>query len=384
MFNYDQQLKKFYDRKIKLPSSMKDMLLAHRKANADRLISRLNEREPKIRIGESNFQSQGSFAMDTVIQTRFTKEEYDIDYGVIIARSQLVNKDDIELSVQEVRELIRDSLKDKRFNRQPKLMTNCARVFYAEEDDYAHHVDLPIYRKYKDTNENEVTELAGQNGWSASNPTRVNDWLESLIADKNKQSAGSGSQMRRMVKWMKRFCRSRNAETNSEWDMPNGMKLTMLIAECFCANERDDAAFHGTLLALRNRLARSLEIENLADESWPKAKLTQTSADTNVLNLRNRIKEALDELSVLFRSDCDESSARRAWDWVFQSDGCLKDIEEETKAEAKRAALMEKASLLSTGSAGTDRFGRIVAAGAAITPNVAHAFYGESFPQDDE
>ena len=67
MFNYNEQLKKFYGRKIKLPPDMRAMLLDHRKANADRLIARLGERVPKIRIGESNFQSQGSFAMEKAI-----------------------------------------------------------------------------------------------------------------------------------------------------------------------------------------------------------------------------------------------------------------------------------------------------------------------------
>ena len=381
MFNYDQQLKKFYERKIKLPSSMRTMLLDHRKANADRLIARLSEHDPEIRIGESNFRSQGSFAMDTVLQTRFTNEEYDIDYGVVIRRSQLVNEDGEEMTAQEARELVRDSLKDKRFNRQPKLMTNCVRVFYADEDDYAHHVDIPVYREFEDANGKTVTELAGQDGWSVSNPTRVNEWLEAVVEEKNKQSDGAGSQMRRMVKWVKRFCRSRNAETDDEWDLPNGMKLTMLLAETFRAHERDDTSFHSTLTALQNRLAWNLEIENLSDKSWPKAKLTKTGSDQNVINLRDRVAEALNTLSVLFESDCDEVKARRAWDWVFQSDGFLKEQEDEAKAEAKRQALLEKASLLAAGNAGTDRFGRIVIASAAVAPNVAHAFYGDTFPR---
>ena len=385
MFDYSTQLQKFFDKKITLPSGMRKMLLAHRKANADRLIKRLPELHPKIRIGESNFRSQGSFAMDTVIQTRFTSEEYDIDYGVVIRRSQLVNEDGSEMTAAEVRELVREALKDKRFNRQPKLMTNCVRVFYADEDDYAHHVDIPIYREFEDENGNTVTELAGENGWTRSNPTRVNEWIEEVVADKNKRFAGSGSQMRRMVKFIKRFCRSRNADTNTDWDLPNGMKLTMLVAECYVWRERDDEAIHALFTALKSRLTwNSLEIENLADTKWPKAKLTKTISDQNVVNLRDRIGEALDELAVLFSTDCDETKARRAWDWVFQSDGFFKELEEEAKAEAKRKALLEKASLLSVGNAGTDRFGRIVAASAASIPNLAHAFYGEHFSSTDK
>lgn len=184
--------------------------------------------------------------------------------------------------------------------------------------------------------------------------------------------------MRRMVKFMKRFCRSRNADTNANWDLPNGMKLTMLVAECHTWRQRDDEAIYQLFTALKSRLTWStLEIENLADTNWPKAKLTKTSADQNVLNLRDRIDEALNELSVLFGSECDETTARKAWEWVFQSDGFFKELEDEAKAEAKRKALLEKATLLASANAGTDRFGRIVAASAAAVPNLAHAFYGD-------
>jgi len=71
MYNYDSQIKKFRHEKVTLPSDMRAMLLAHRKANADRIIARLPDFHDKVRVGETNFKSQGSFAMDTVIQTRF-------------------------------------------------------------------------------------------------------------------------------------------------------------------------------------------------------------------------------------------------------------------------------------------------------------------------
>lgn len=380
MFDYNSQIKKFTDKKVTLPPDMREMLLAHRKTNACRLIKRLPELNPRVRIGESNFQSQGSFAMDTVIQTRFTAEEYDIDYGVVIRRSQLANSDGTEMSAVQSRELVREALKDKRFNRQPRLMTNCIRVFYADGDDYAHHVDIPVYREFEDEDEKTVTELAGESAWVESNPTRVNKWIEDLVADMNRKVSGSGSQMRRMIKLIKRFCRSRNGDTNEDWDLPNGMKLTMLIAECYRWSSRDDESFHRTLEALKSRLDWNLEIENLADLAFPKAKLTRTTADENVAKLRDRIVEALREMKVLFAHDCDDIKARRAWDWVFQSDGFFKELEEEAKAEAKRQALLSRVSLLSTGSAGTDRYGRIVAASAAVVPNLAHTFYGETFP----
>ena len=374
MFNYDSQIKKFRDEKVTLPSDMRAMLLAHRKANADRIIARLPEFHDKARVGETNFKSQGSFAMDTVIQTRFTDEEYDIDYGLVIRKSQLVNKDGVEMTTDEVKELIRDVLKDDRFSRQPRIMNNCIRVFYADDDDYKHHVDFPVYREFEDGADNTIREIAGETGWFKSNPTRVNEWLEDLISEKNGERAGAGTQMRRMMKLIKRFCRSR-----SDWDMPNGMKLTMLVAECYQYCEREDEAFYKLLQNLQIRLLWNLVIENLADENLPKAKLTKTSQDQNVIDLREKVKEALNELAILLKSDCKKEDARRAWDWVFQSDGFFKELEDKEKAEAKRQELLAKAALINSGNACTTTSGRIVTAGAAGVVNAAHSFYGEHF-----
>jgi len=374
MYNYDSQIKKFRDEKVTLPSDMRAMLLAHRKANADRIIARLPEFHDKVRVGETNFKSQGSFAMDTVIQTRFTDEEYDIDYGLVIRKSQLVKQDGLEMTPDEVKELIRDVLKDDRFSRQPRIMNNCVRVFYADDDDYKHHVDFPIYREFEDETENTIREIAGETGWSKSKPSRVNEWLEDLVAQKNAEKQGAGTQMRRMVKLLKRFCLSR-----SDWDMPNGMKLTMLVAECFQYFEREDEAFYQLLINLKNRLFWNLVVLNLADENLPKAKLTKTSQDQNMIDLRERANEAINELAILFKSDCKKEDARRAWDWIFQSDGFFKELEEKEKNEAKRQELLAKASLINTGSAATTAAGRIVSVGGAQVANAAHSFYGEHF-----
>lgn len=379
MFDYNQQIRRFFDEKVKLASDMRQMLLDHRDANATRLVKRLNEASNPISISESDFQSQGSFAMDTVVQTKFVDEEYDVDCGVIFRRSQLVDKDGNELSAQAVRELVREALRDDRFKRQPKLMTNCVRVFYADEDAYAHHVDIPIYREFEDKEGNTVTELAGESDWIVSDPKSVNVWLEDVVIEHNAAVDGSGSQLRRLIKLMKRFCRSLRSDLDVGWDLPNGMKLTMLVAECFISKDRDDEAFHSLLEALHSRLLWNLEIRNLADKAVPQALLAKTASDTNVVNLRDRISEALDELSVLFESNCDETKARQAWDWVFKSDGFLKELEDASKAEAKRQALLASASLLSKGNGGTSSLGRIVATTAAIRPNPTHAFYGERF-----
>jgi len=346
-------------------------LLGRRKANRDRLISRLPQDIDGVTIGESSFKPQGSFAMQTVIQTRFTDEEYDIDDGVVLWKHQLVDKEGMELTAMVMKEKVRDALKDDRFNRQPRLCTNCVRVFYAEEDEEKHHVDFPVYRKWEEANGDTVRELASENNWIKSDPTQVNVWFHDVVKDRNKVADGWGTQFRHLIQLLKRFCRSR---PDTEWDMPNGMKLTMLVAECQPAYQaRIDVAFRELLSKIHYRLQFSKVIRNLAHPEKPA--ITKTDSDNNVVDLQTRCKEALDKLKELDKSDNENpEAARSAWDWVFKSDGFFKEFDEKVKKEEKAKALLEKAALVGNG-ARTSMAGVIGASGIA---NLGHKFYGDS------
>lgn len=162
--------------------------------------------------------------------------------------------------------------------------------------------------------------------------------------------------------------------------MPNGLKLTMLVEECFpTAYVRDDEAFYWLLTKLQARLAFSLEVENRAQTKWPKDKLTKTASDANMVELRKRVGEALDKLAVLHRSDCKRPQAREAWDWVFQSDGFFEAYDKDAK---QAMALFSNAALVRAGVAATNTAGRIVAVGTGGIVNLPHKFYGE--PHSEE
>ncbi len=334
MFDYSVQIEAFRDKRVRLPSLFKDKLLDRRKANRNRLISRLSDFIPRSNIGESNFKPQGSVAMGTVVQTKFMDEEYDIDDGLVIARSQLKNADSNEMSAAEVREAVRDALKDNRFNRQPKLFTNCVRVFYADTDEEKHHVDFPVYRRWANDDNEVVQELASESTWVQSNPTQVNDWFNTIVADRNSETDGRGTQFRNLVQLLKRFCRSRK-----DWLelLPNGMKLSMLVDECQPPYEaRIDMAFRRLLEGIDERLESNKAIHNRAHPDQPM--ITRTAQDDNVVALHAKIQEALEEIATLDDdSKQNEEDARRVWDWVFKSDGFFVEYAEATKAVKSEA-----------------------------------------------
>ena len=97
MYDYSERIEAFRDHRVRLSAEFREKLLAHRKANRDRLIARLPDFIKGVSISESNFKPQGSFAMGTVIQTRFAYEEYDIDDGLVLWRHELVDENLREL-----------------------------------------------------------------------------------------------------------------------------------------------------------------------------------------------------------------------------------------------------------------------------------------------
>lgn len=328
MHDYSTQLETFYERKVVVPSVMTKLLRDRRKANRDRLISRLPDHIPGISVDETDFYPQGSVAMGTVIQISFDSEDYDIDDGLVLQLDQLVDKDGDELSAADLRKLLKTALEDARFKKQPELKTNCVRVFYADDGSTRHHVDIPVYRKWSE-DEDEVQELASEDGWRESDPTQVNKWFRDIIEERNAETDGQGSQLRKLVRLMKRFCRSRE-----DWLdlLPNGMKLTMLAVECQDTYDvRLDVAFRSLLESMQIRLRKSKVIRNLAHPDQPE--ITRTENDDNVVSLLEKVDEAVDMLADLDAAGSGLEEARNAWDWIFQTSGFFEKLDAAFRAQ---------------------------------------------------
>ena len=246
MYNYHDQIAAYEAEKVKLPDSVREDLYAKRKANRERLKKNL---PTQIRINDDHFIPQGSMAIRTTVQEK--DNDYDIDDGVWFYKEDLVKllgSVTVEMTALEVQEMVRDALQDARFNKQPKVHNNCVRVFYNE----GYHVDIPCYRLVDQGKSSERQELAAAgNQWVPSDPTEINVWFGNVVQTLNKSDAESGGQLRRMVRFAKRFARSRGGR----WDMPSGFKLTMLVEESFePAVGREDVAFYQLLKKLSSRL----------------------------------------------------------------------------------------------------------------------------------
>jgi hypothetical protein len=370
MFDYSVQLEAFRQEKVRLPMGFKEKLFKHRDANRDRLISRLPKRIERLNISQSSFKPQGSSAVQTIIQTKFVYDEYDIDDGLVLRRDELVDSAGNELTSLQTKEHVLEALKDNRFAKPPNMAANAVRVYYKEEDEERHHIDFPVYRKYETEQGAVIRELAGESGWVESDPTQVNGWFISEIKTRNANVGGKGTQMRHLIQLLKRFCRSRYV-----WDMPNGMKLTMLVAECQPAHHcRVDLTFRRLLEALKDRLDDNKIIRNLAHPDQPP--ITRSSADRNVVNFLDAIREAIVRLEALDAPDHqDTKSARDAWDWLFQSDGYFLEYDRKLAERAKAARLESLAAIINSGSARTSSIGVI---GSIGVTNLPHSFYGQS------
>lgn len=327
MYDYSKQIAAFLSEKVKLSQTFKEKLYSHRSANRSRLISRLPNHIEDVSISTNSFKPQGSMAMGTIIQTFFAEEEYDIDDGLILAKADLKDWRGNEISAVKIKETLQKALKDERFKKQPIICRNCVRVFYAEEDVEKHHVDFPVYRKFKAADGNEVQELASEKAWITSNPTQVNKWFEDRVIEHNKETAGKGTQLRELVQLLKRFARSR-----SSWDLPNGMKLTMLVEECQPAyNARLDNAFRNLLKKLKTRLLQTKIIRNRAHPSKPQ--ITRSSSDQNVTSLLEKVNEGLEKLDMLDQRECKREDARKAWDHLFKSGGFFESWDKEHEGD---------------------------------------------------
>jgi len=117
--------------------------------------------------------------------------------------------------------------------------------------------------------------------------------------------------------------------------MPSGFITSKLIDEKYYLDEslldRDDKALLQIMEAIQERLKSNLVVDHpVIDE-----KITKSDEDANMVELRDRLLNAITTLSILRRSDCTELDAVKALREIFNTNHFDQKIEELENEEKK-------------------------------------------------
>jgi hypothetical protein len=305
MYDCANDVLAYHDQNVTLPGAERTEMRDRRNANRDRLKRGL------IRDGKPaprEFVSQGSYATKTM--TQHPAKDYDIDDGVYFDKADLVGDRGAEMSALQARQMVRDALDDGSFKRPPEVRKNCVRVYYA----VGYHVDVPVYRRVTTRDawgrETVTYELASSD-WKRSDARKVTEWFETENTNKS-PDADNGRQLRRTVRQIKGFARSRDSWKGQ---VLSGFGITKLVTECFRGDAvRDDKALYDTMKAIRDRLAWNLVIQHPVT---PNETITNGTDDARARFFRERLSDAIETLVPLFGMDCTRKLALKCWDKVF-------------------------------------------------------------------
>ncbi|MDE0444337.1 MAG: hypothetical protein OXL38_19805 [Gammaproteobacteria bacterium] len=214
------------------------------------------------------------------------------------------------------------------------------RVLY----EAGYHVDLPVYRRVIKTTflgeEKVYNELASSSGWKRSDARHVTDWYEEARGE-----SADGYQLLRINRVLKKYARSRQS-----WqaDILSGFGISVLVVECFVADDRDDRSLYETMVAIRNRLDWNLTI---AHPVTPDDYLTTWSNDASARCLRDKLNDAIKWLKPLFQSDCTREEALKCWDKVFATTFFGERLEKEKQTSTTAGAATAAAIVSATSGA---------------------------------
>lgn len=333
-----EDIRGYHDDEVKLSGETRKKLREHRNANRDRLKENLKDDEKPSPL---RFQKQGSYAMRTTIQ--HPANDYDIDDGVVFAKADLKGARGAEMTPLDVRKMICDALKDDRFSQQPEVLKNCVRVYYNE----GHHVDVPVHRESGAAG-SELCEIASSI-WRESDPAEINDWFDGQIANKKSESDDDDTQLRRMVRLLKRYTGSRDS-----WNLPNGFILTVLADEAQrLFDPRVDRAFYNLIVAIRNRLQSNLVVRNPTQDEI----LTKEDPDPKMVDLKEKLGDAITTLQVLFDSKITRKEVLKAWAKVFNTDYFDAEINEDEESARASVVVGSSTPTAAVHKAGGGRFG---------------------------
>lgn len=304
-FDLSTEMLSFHDLYVKLDDAAKGKLADVRNTNLHRIRDGLTDLNHPT---HKDWRNQGGYAMDTVVNDPAGESNHDIDVAVIF------EKDDLPASALAARQRVRDAIckRSNNFLDEPEARTNAVTVWYAD----GYHLDFAVYRRSKDAF-GQLTYEHASTQWVARDPDEVTQWFNSAVDNLSPKASMLFApkvrvrQLRRIVRLVKWFCRSRTS-----WNLPGGMIASTLVVECYKPDpDRDDVALYNTLAALKARLNVNCRVYHPCGGGRELTGKQQYL--TQVEKLRDRLNDHLPKLAVLFSAGCSREQARVAWDWIF-------------------------------------------------------------------
>jgi hypothetical protein len=263
-----------FNQLIRLTENRRQALISARNDLRDRITKGFNSGTvgPQLTtVKEVQFQSQGSFVMDTIINP--ISEDYDLDDGVyFIGAATSAQRPATKLFHDFVYNCVSTNNPNVK---EVKDKETCVRAFYREGFGFLYenksqklskgfHVDLPMYY----AGNKKSPDLAHlKKSWILSDPIQFIKWFEDKVKSNFKSEflyerklfsaqyeawrdimRKTDAQLRRIVRYLKAWCDYQGA------DMPCGIVLTILAAENYKESERDDISLKETLVKIKAAL----------------------------------------------------------------------------------------------------------------------------------
>src|SRR5690606_17334225 len=297
-------LNQFYNNKVRLKDTDKTLIREYKNKNEERIIkgiTKINQEENKS-FPIPSFIEQGSIAMSTTNQSE--DRDYDIDVAVIFPKDSIFN------NPLDARKLIAKAINknNANFSKPAEARTNAVTVWYTE----GYHVDFAIYRTFEEFYQTKYEHASTE--WLDRNPKAITDWFierVSTLSPKGFFTTVEKAQLRKIVRLLKRFCKSR-----LNWNLPGGFILSILAIECYSSNStRDDISFIETLININNRLKYNRYIYNPVNTQ---IELTsKKSLQHQITRLSEKLDRFVTKSQILFQNNCTEAKAAEFYMWVF-------------------------------------------------------------------
>ncbi len=328
----------FYDfnEDLKITKTKNENLMKSKNNIRDKIKAYFKENHPNY---IPTFFIQGSRKIGTMIRTK--DDTCDLDDGIYFQRNIGVTGTTLQSWVYAAVEDIASA----NVNHKAK----CIRVNYAGN----YHIDLPIY--YFPENEDHPLLAVKNSDLEESDPKEFIEWYRRVKTD----------QLTRIVKYLKAW------GDNVRNKMPSGLAFTVLAERNYAIDDRDDISLFETLKAIRNDLFVQFKCTM---PTTPHDDLFADFDQNRIDNFFERLDAFIEDARIAIHEEENQLKASKKWKKHLGErfpEGLDENIEE------KENDLLEAASLIAAGKAGTDRDGNIKPKETVDVHNKKHRFFGK-------